>query len=104
METMAEEIDSLRKILSEVQTGSRAGHAGENELGRSGRTGTDRIRPERPEPPTGKAPGHSQPGQSALPDPDRNRPRPKEVGRWHRRPADLKTTTHFQRDTDKLCR
>jgi len=63
LETMAEEIDSLRKILSEVQTGSRTGHAGEGELGRPCRTGTDRIRPERPEPPSGSAPGPSQPGQ-----------------------------------------
>jgi len=66
METMAEEIDSLRKILSEVQTGSRAGHAGEGELGRSGRTGNDRIREERPEPPSGSAPGPSQPGPSSA--------------------------------------
>ena len=66
LETMAEEIGNLRKILSEVQTGSRAGHPGEGELGRSGRTETDRIRSERPGPLSGSAPGPSQPGQSSA--------------------------------------
>jgi len=88
LETMAEEIDSLRKILSEVQTGSHAGHAGEGELGRPCRTGTDRNRL------VAVLPGLASQASRALPDLDRNHLRPKEVGRLYRRPADMKTTTH----------